>query len=51
MGAAAERREFSLLLCDDIEGAEGVRGRRRREGTYVYLQLIHVCGTETNTTL
>ena len=32
------------LLCDNLEGGLGreVGGRFRREGTYVFLQLIHV---------
>ena len=30
------------MLCDNLEGWEGVRGGRfKREGTYVYLWLIH----------
>ena len=37
------------MLCDDLEGWVGmegrkweVGGRRKREGTYIYLWLIHV---------
>ena len=30
------------MLCDNLEGWDGVGGRFKREGTYVYLQLIHV---------
>ena len=32
------------MLCDNIEGGMGweVGGKFRREGTYVYLWLIHV---------
>ena len=29
------------MLCDDLEGWDGVAGRFNREGIYVYLQLIH----------
>ena len=35
------------MLCDNLEGWDGVGGRRRRlqeEGTHVYLCLIHVDG-------
>ena len=34
----------NLVLCDNIEGGMGceVGGRFRREGTYIYLWLIHV---------
>ena len=28
------------MLCDNIEGKDGIGGRR--EGTYMYLWLIHV---------
>ena len=31
-----------LVLCDNLEGCDGVGGRFKREGTYVYLWLIHV---------
>ena len=31
------------MLCDDLEGEDGrVGGRLEGEGTYVYIQLIHV---------
>ena len=30
-------RELSLVLCDNLEGWDGVGGRFRREGTCVYL--------------
>ena len=34
--------EFSLVLCDDLEGWDGGDvGRLRKEGIYVYLELIH----------
>ena len=35
--------ELSSVLCDDLEGWDGggVGGRNRREGKYVYMQLIH----------
>ena len=37
-----EHRELSSVLCDNLEGwAGGVGGRVKREGIYVYLQLIH----------
>ena len=29
------------MLCDNLEGWEGVGGRFKKEGTYVYLQLVH----------
>ena len=37
-------RELKPVLCDNLEGWDGVgEGRRlKREGTYVYLWLIHV---------
>ena len=34
-----------MLLCDDLEGWDGVvvvGGRLKKEGMYVYIQLIHV---------
>ena len=42
--AAAERRELSLALCDDLEGRDEseVGGRLPREGIYVYISLIHL---------
>ena len=30
------------MLCDNLEGRDGVTGRFKREGTEVYLWLIHV---------
>ena len=31
------------MLCDDLDGWDGgVEGRLKREGTHVYLRLIHV---------
>ena len=30
------------MLCDPLEGQDAVRGSFRREGTYVYLWLIHI---------
>ena len=30
------------MLCDNLEGWDEVGGRSKREGTYVYLWLIHV---------
>ena len=42
MGSCRVDRELSLVLCDDLEGWHaGVGGRLKREGIYVYLQLIH----------
>ena len=35
----------NLVLCDNLEGWDGmggVGGRYKREGTYIYLWLIHV---------
>ena len=41
--AAAQHRELSSVLCDDPAGwDEGLGGRLKREGIYVYLQLIHI---------
>ena len=34
-------RELKLGLCNNLDGRE-VGGRLKREGTYVYLGLIHV---------
>ena len=42
------------MLCDDLVAWDGGRvgwGEGGREGIYVYIQLIHCCITETNTTL
>ena len=41
---AVGHRELKPVLCDNLEGWGGVGGGRgfRREGTYVYLWLIHV---------
>ena len=30
------------MLCDNLEGWDGVGGRFKKEGLYVYLWLIHV---------
>ena len=31
------------MICDDLEGWDGrAEGRLKKEGLYVYLQLIHV---------
>ena len=39
---ALQCREFTLVLSGDLEGWDkGVGGRSEREGTYVYLKLIH----------
>ena len=37
-----EYRELSLVLCDNLEGWEGVGRRFKREWTHVYLWLIPV---------
>ena len=41
---ATQHRELNRILCDKLEGWDGVgvRGMFKREGTYVYLWLIHV---------
>ena len=41
---AVKHRELSPVLCDDLEGWDGMRGggRFKREGTYGYLLLIHL---------
>ena len=40
--AAVQHRELSSVVCDDPEGWDGVvGGRSKREGIYVYIQLIH----------
>ena len=37
-----QNRELSSLLCDDLEWWDGgMGGRSKREGVYVYVQLIH----------
>ena len=38
---AVQCRELKTVLCDNLEGWDGVGGRFKREGTYVYLWLIH----------
>ena len=39
---AVQHREFNSVLCDDLEGWDGrAGGRLKREGIYVYVQLIH----------
>ena len=35
-------REFNSVLCANLEGWDGVGGKFKREGTYVYLWLIHI---------
>ena len=42
---------ISALTLVKREAWEGVGGRLKREGIYVYLWLIHCCTAETNTTL
>ena len=37
-----QHRELNPVLCDNLEGWDGVEERLRREGIYVYLWLIHV---------
>ena len=39
-----DARNPKSVLCDNLEGWHGDGGRRsvRREGTYVYLWLVHV---------
>ena len=37
------------MLCDKLEGWGGVGGKGKREGTYVYLWLIHVDGCQKPT--
>ena len=32
---------LNTVLCDNLEGWDGVGERFKREGTYVYLRLIH----------
>ena len=41
---AVLHRELNLVLCDNLEGWDRweMGGRFKREGTYVYLWLIHV---------
>ena len=42
MEAAVQHGELSSVLCDDLEAwLGGAGGRGKREGIYVYLQLIH----------
>jgi len=43
-GKVLYNRELSLVLCDDLKrwgAVVGVGRRLKREGIYVYLQLIH----------
>ena len=35
-------RELNCVLCGNLEKWNGVGGRFRRKGIYVYLRLIHV---------
>ena len=37
------------MLCDNLEGWDGVGGRLKRDGTDVYLQLIRVAVWEKST--
>ena len=41
---AAELRERSLVLCDDLEqwNGDGVGAKLQREGTYMHIELIHI---------
>jgi len=39
--AAIWCRELILVLCANLEGWDGVGGKLRREGAYVYLWLTH----------
>ena len=40
--AAILLRELSSVFCGDLEGwDEGMGGRSKRKGVYVYIQLIH----------
>ena len=41
---AGEHRELSSVLCDDLEGGMvgGMARRSKRQGIYVYIELIHV---------
>ena len=50
-GAAVQRRELCLLLCDDPEAWDGVGGRLRREGTLCIHTADSHCTAETNTAL
>ena len=63
VGSNYTYREFSLVLCDDLEGSDGaVGGRLKREETYIYIYIhththtadSHIadsfcCTAETNT--
>jgi len=43
VGICCITRKLKLGLCDKLEGWQGgSRGKFSREGTYVYLLLIHV---------
>ena len=39
--AAELRRALSSVIGDDLDGWDAGRGRLRREGAYVYVELIH----------
>ena len=42
MGSSVWHRELSSRLSDDLEGWDGGIGRLKKEGIYVYIQLIHI---------
>ena len=41
-GVAIYHRELNLVLCDNLKEWDGVGGRFDRQGTSVYLWLIHI---------
>ena len=42
-GSCCAAQEFSSVLCDGLEGCDGVGGREAQEGVmYVHTWLIHV---------
>ena len=42
MGTCSIAQELSLVLCDELDGWDGeVRGRSKREGLCVYIELLH----------
>ena len=42
--SALRHRELISVLCDNLEGWDGglLGGKLKREGFYIYLQLIHM---------
>ena len=53
-GKLLYNRELNLVLCDNLEGWDGVGGGREVQeggGIYILMADSHCCMAETNTTL